>query len=442
MYPIHSSKQASLYQLQAANQAAASLHSRSQADDIVKRVIEKISSKLFSVANGSAAHSPASLSSVLGMMLASMEEYADKEKMLGIPNGSLTPELEDEIHKVFGKFSINHPCDNVVGPSDDNPVVTFNCSVSRYICQNDKYPETLSKHYLAEHLQDFDKSKCPADIIDEHVKAKTNNRIPALPIDKVVCADRDDISAILCNVLEIKAKWETAFSSDQTDVRMFQREDGAIIRNVRMMNTTDSFHFVKNRHFKAISKDFKSADGEKLKLVVITPTKFSFTKIKDLDRWTINSLMNQLAESSEQEVRLSLPIMKIEVINDDLLTVINRALDTHISARQLSSLGIDPKDDLHVANMINASVDEQGARVKVASFAVSVTRGSMSSDKEVFSVNCPSFVVITNGKDNLLEATLNCEKFLCTDGPANISHPDNLREPSRPKHSKYSDDRT
>ena len=428
MNSIKSSSQASLHQLRAVNPEAASDYSPSRAGDIVETMIEKISSKLFSVADGSAAHSPVSLSPVLGMMLASMEDNANKEKLLGIPKGSLTPELEDAIHKILGKFSKNHPCDNLVGPSDDNPVVTFNCSVSRYICQNDKYPEILSKHYLAEHLQNFDKSKCPADIIDEYVKDKTNNRIPALPIDSIVRADRKTINAILCNVMEIKANFEAAFSSDETEARMFQCEDGTIIENVLMMHTTESFHFVKHRHFKAISKDFKSVDGEQLKLVVIMPTKFSSTKIQDLDRRTINNLMNELAYSPKQEIDLALPKMNIEVTNNNLLKIVNRALDSDISAEQLSSLEINPTDELNVANMINASIDEQGARIQVASFAESLTRGFSLSENEEFWVNCPSFVVITNGKENLLEATIKCGKFLSTDGDAAIEHPVNSEE--------------
>ena len=430
MNPISSSNQASVYHSQSANQAEASAHNTFRADDIVETMIEKISSKIFLEAAGSAAHSPASLSPVLGMMLATMGDNADKEKMLGIPNGSLTPELENEIHSVLGEFSRNHPCDNVVGPSDDNQVVTFNCSVSRYICQNDKYPKILSEHYLAEHLQNFDNSKCPADIIDKHVRDKTNNRIPALPIDKAVCADRKTINAILCNVMEIKANWEEGFSSDETEARMFQCEDGTIIENVLMMHTTESFHFVKNRHFKAISKDFKSVDGEQLKLVVIMPTKFSSTKIQDLDRRTINKLMNKLAFSPKQEIDLALPKMNIEVTNNNLLKIVNRALDSDISTEQLSSLEINPTDELNVANMINASVDEQGARIEVASFAESLTRSFSLSENEEFWVNCPSFVVITNGKENLLEATIKCGKFLSTDDDAVIENPVDSQESS------------
>ena len=74
MNPIKSSSQASHHQLRAVNQAAASDYSPSRAGDIVQTMIEKISSKLFSAADGSAAHSPVSLSPVLGMMLASMED--------------------------------------------------------------------------------------------------------------------------------------------------------------------------------------------------------------------------------------------------------------------------------------------------------------------------------------------------------------------------------
>ena len=435
MNPINSSYQPSVYQSRAVNQAAASGHSTRRADDIVETMIEKISSKQFLEAAGSAAHSPTSLSSVLGIMLACMRNNAIKEKMLGIPKGTLTPDLEDEIHGILGKFSKNHPCDNIVGPNDDNPVVTVNGSVSRFICQNDKYPEILSKHYLAEHLlhREDPSQKCPADTLDDHLKAKTNNRISCLPTGDHLAniVNRYIIDAAICNVMEIKANWETAFSSDRTGERIFQCEDGAIIENVLMMHTTDSLQFVRNSDFKAISKDFKSADGEHLKLVVITPSESSPTKIKDLDRQTISNLMEQLAHSPKQNVDLALPKMEIEVNNNELLEVINKALDTNISAKELTSLNVGECSYLEITQKINASVDERGARIKVASAAVSRSRGFSRSRNEDFSVNCPSFVVITNGKENLLEATLKCEKFLSTQGDPEISYPDNSGESSR-----------
>ena len=435
MNPINSSNQPSVYQSRAVSQAAASDHSTRRAGDIVETMIEKISSKQFLEAEGSAAHSPTSLSTVLGIILACMRDNAIKEKMLGIPKGTLTPELEDEIHGILGKFSKNHPCDNIVGPNDDNPVVTVNGSVSRFICQNDKYPEILSKHYLAEHLlhREHPSKKCPADTLDDHFKAKTNNRISCLPTggDAVDAVTRYIIDAAICNVMEIKANWETAFSSNKTEERIFQREDGAIIENVLMMHTTDSLPFVKNSDFKAISKDFKSANGEHLKLIVITPSESSPTKIKDLDRQAINNLMEQLAHSPKQQVDLALPKMEIGVSNNELLEVINKALDTDISAKELTSLNIGEYSYLSITQKINASVDERGARIIAASAAVSRTRGFSHSRNEDFSVNCPSFVVITNGKENLLEATLKCEKFLSTQGDAEISYPDNSRESSR-----------
>ena len=435
MNPIQSSNQPSLYPLQANNQAAAPDHSTRRAGDIVETVIGKISSQLFLEVAGSAAHSPTSISTVLGMMLACMGDNAVKEKMLGIPSGSLTPELEDEIHGLLGKFSKNHPCDNLVGPNDDNPVVIVNGSISRYICQNDKYPEILSKHYLAEHLlyREHPSQKCPADTLDDHFKAKTNNRISCFPTGDgpVDAVNRYIIDAAICNVMEIKANWETAFSSNKTGERIFQREDGAIIENVLMMHTTDSLQFVRNSDFKAISKDFKSADGEHLKLVVITPSESSPTKIKDLDRQAINNLMEQLAHSPKQNVDLALPKMEIEVSNNELLEVVNKALDTDISAKELTSLDVGEYSYLRITQKINASVDERGARIKVASAAVSRSRGFSHSRNEDFSVDCPSFVVITNGKENLLEATLKCEKFLSTRGAAEISYPHNSRESSR-----------
>ena len=435
MGPIQPTHHSPSGQTQASGQATVTDHRHLHVEGLVKTMIEKISSNLCLEGEQSTAHSPASIAPALGMMLACMENNGDKEKLLGIPRGSLTPELEVEIHQTLGEFSRSHTCSNSMGPDENTPIVNFNFCVSDYPVQDEQYQQILSKHYLAPKLEH--NHKYPADISDAYVKEKTNNRIPTL-FDGLSAYERSQTRAVLCNVMEVKAVWETLFSPDKTFAGRFMREDGNIIENVLMMDTTDSFQLATFKDFTATSKDFKSVNGEDLKLVVIKPVDSSHTRIKDLDRWTINRLMDQLAQSPKKMVKLTLPKMVIESSDDNLLSKINHALNTDITAEQLSRLGADSNECLSVAQKIKASIDEQGARIVAASNARVFTRGSSGPAPEAFRVNCPSFIVITDGKDNILEATLKCEKFLSTDGPAIITHfdkPTHVEERNYQAHS-------
>ncbi len=406
-------------QAQASGSADQSVCGNLQAEYIVKTMIEKISSSLMLKGKGSVACSPVSITAVLGMMLASMGDNCDKEKLLGIPNGSLTPELENEIHQLLGKFSRSHSCDNAMGLNNNHQIVNFNLIVSNEHGFDEQYLQMLYEYYLAEKLADNHMNE--SEIIDAYVQSKTNDKITML-FDGESKSDRYSAKVILCNVMDIKANWETAFSPDSTFLGSFQREDGSIVNNVWMMRITENLPTVTHHGFKALSKDFKSENGEELKLVVIRPAAFNPIKIKDLNRLIINEIMNKLAScSSKEKVQLTLPKMAIESSDNKLNEKISQALNTDIQANQLSKLKINGKYyRLDIIQKIKASIDEQGARVVVASAAKVIGRG-WGSGTDIFEVNCPSFVVITNGKENLLEVVLRCEKFLSTNGPAMIT---------------------
>lgn len=401
--------------------ATESVHGHIQVDEVVKTMIDKISSTVFLKGEGSTTFSPVSITPVLGMMLASMGDNRDKEKLLGIPEGSLTPELEVEIHQKLGEFSRSHPYNDAKDPNDDTTVATCNFSVSDYHTPDEQYQKIISEHYLAQKPEDSDKNV--ADITDDFVRDKTNNRITTL-FDGLTESERHRVKAVLGNVMEIKAIWEMAFSPDDTHRESFMCEDGKVIENVSMMDITGDFPIAMRHGFAATSKKFMSVDGKQLELVVITPIEISASKIENLlhDRSTITELMDQLSHAPNERIKLVLPKMEISSSDDELLQTINDALNIDITAQQLSKLGTEPSDQLDMIQKIKASIDERGARAVVASAATIFTRDMfISPPLKKFTVDCPSFVVITDGKENLLEVVLRCGKFFTTDGPAEIT---------------------
>ena len=413
--------------------ATESAHGYIQVDEIVKTMIDKISSTVFQEGKGSTVFCPVSVAPILGMMLASMEDNRDKEKMLGIPEGKLTPELEIEIHRKLGEFSRSHDGDNATGPDVNTPIVTFNFSASRYHSPDEQFQEILLKYYQAKILEQESNKKNVADIADDFVKQKTNNKITTL-FDGLTELDRYQVKAVLGNVMDIKAIWQTLFSPEETREMPFLREDGLVIENVQMMNTTDDLPLAQDDKFAATSKDFKSVNGEQLKLVVITPIKYSASTIKELDRATINKLMDELAYSPKKRMKLVLPKMEIDSNDDKLLGKVNKALKTNITAQQLSKLGTEPCDGLDLSLVVKGSVGEDGVEFAVASSAQIHTRSWGSLKLPTLAVDCPSFIVITNGQENLVEAVVKCGKFLCTRGVPNLVR---SKQPTNVEKHKY-----
>ena len=77
------------------------------AREAVDRCLQKLCDQLAirPTYKGSTAFSSVSLVPLLGMMLAAMHDSSEKELLLELPTGSLTPELEEEIHNLLGATS-------------------------------------------------------------------------------------------------------------------------------------------------------------------------------------------------------------------------------------------------------------------------------------------------------------------------------------------------
>lgn len=168
-----------------------------------------------------------------------------------------------------------------------------------------------------------------------------------------------------------------------------------------MMRMTEVCHYSFNNIFGAIAKNFRSANGEELKLVAITPQKESATAINRLDSGTIDYLIDGL-NRNKAKFHITLPKIKIENSCDSqLLEKICKEFGTDvIRAEDLSRLGNFWNHDFKVFQKITTTIDEEGARGKVATKAEITERGL--SKIPSFGFVCPGYMAIVDKKGNRL----------------------------------------
>ncbi|MGO0305410.1 serpin family protein [Endozoicomonas acroporae] len=393
------------------------------ASDIVKTMVDKLSLELLDIkGKESTVFSPVSLYQALGMALLSMADDTMVASVLGIPPGSLTQELKDEIHIKLGECAVRHSYDQIHDPESGHSILTTNFIGSTNCCDNEQYEQSLSKYYKTEKLDNNNNSKNLADTIDSFVNDKTEGEIEKV-FDDLTESERQQVKAALGSVMKFQVDWEESFSEDDTEQGQFQCADGTFINNVMMMCKTEKLHVATDKNFAAIAKEFRSVNGEDLKLVAIKPRKSSATAINNLNSETINHLIGKLNDR-KIEVKLKLPKIDIAGSCDtELLDKINQALGISIQAQDLSRLGISPDDELQIIQKIKASVDEKGARGSIATAAVDFSRSLYTP---CFDFNCPGYIAIVDREGNrLLELVIKDGRFLVLDGPPMITAAEN-----------------
>ncbi|WP_422490947.1 serpin family protein [Endozoicomonas sp. ALE010] len=391
------------------------------ASDIVKTMVDKLSLELLDIkGNKSKALSLVSLLQALGMALLSMTDDTIVASALGISPGSLTQDLKDKIHTELGKCAVKHSND----PDSDQSIRITNFIGSTFCYDNEQYEQSLSKYYKTKKLDNNNNGKNLADTIDSFVHDKTEGEIDTV-FGHLTESQRHKVEAALGSVMNFQIDWDERFSEDDTEKGLFQCADGTFINNVLMMCKTEVLNVATDGNFAAIAKEFRSANGEDLKLVAIKPRKSSATAINNLNSETINHLIDKL-KNVEMEVELKLP--KIDITNScntELLDKINQVLGTSIKAQDLSKLGTQSDDQLHIVQKIKASINEKGARGSIATAAVDIGR-SLFIDPICFDFNCPGYIAIVDREGNrLLELVIKDGQFLVHDGPPMVTDAEN-----------------
>ncbi|WP_448217070.1 serpin family protein [Endozoicomonas sp. 2B-B] len=399
-----------------------SLQTTSQASDIVKKLLDKVSLGILSAKgvrdDESKVVSSTSLAPVLGMLLACMDDKARKAAVLGISEEELTDELEAQIHKKLGEFSVNHPF--AKDPDHKQALSCTNFIGSTSALGNEKLNQTLSESYHTEKLECHDHDRCLADVAEDYVKEKTNGKIEKL-FHGHSKARRELIRAVLGHVMEFDGIWKDEFSEDKTDHRPFNCANGSFIRNVKMMSSTEELQFVETSEFDAIGKEFQSVNGEDLKLVAIQPHFEDPEMINKLDSEAINHLIERL---NDRKVKMDLRLPKIKIENScdtRLLDKISEVFGTNIiKAGDLTRLGDSSDGDLEILQKTKVSIGEKGAYGTVATAATTTLRDP-SSERPSFEFNYPGYIAIVDGQGNrLLEMVIKDGSFFELDGTPEI----------------------
>lgn len=378
-----------------------------KASAIVEKFIQKLSLELIKKSKNSKALSPASLTPVLGMLLAAMDNNGDIEKILGLTKGALTPELEAKVHHELGKYSKKHPY-------GESPIIaTENFMASHYQCQDEGFEQILKDAYGTNVLAVTGVQNV-ADITDEFVAEKTRGEITGV-FDGMSPEEREKMMFTMGNVLTFKGVWNSTFNENLTKPGKFHCADGRTINNIDMMHLTEKVECGSYNGFDIIIKDFESGTMDSLQFVAIIPDELSGESIKNLDVDTIDVLIQLAAGSKKSIVELTIPRMEIDSKTEGLEHQIGAALDVSIDAEKLSKFGISPGDPLNMFQKVKASINEKGAHGSVVT-ALSVDRACVPVT--AFEFNRPGYIAIRNKieGDILIEAFVKDDKFLVSRG--------------------------
>ena len=381
---------------------------------VARNLVEKTSLDLLKSGLGrnlkSTVLSPVSISPVLGMLLAAMDNQTSKEELLGLPPKSLTEELETQIHRELGAFSRAHPF------TEESAVATVNFLTSLRPITSQAFIDALQSTYDTE-VQIVDSNV--AKTTDEYVAHKTAGRITNVFGDATE-KERKCVRLALGNVLNFQGFWENSFDKSDTSAGQFYCLDGSIINNVQMMHQPDDLSFSNYAGFEAMAKPFDSDDGKPLKLVVIKPRSDSTRSLSDLTSGLINDLIDASTKADKQAGYLTLPRIQIEYTDRKLLNSLASATGRRIHAWDLGNLNLEILDGLNSQSTISVSVDEAGASGSVAT-VVCIARSGCKMPR-LFTLDRPGYFAIVDDSGNrLVEALITDGQFLATDGPASIT---------------------
>ena len=384
------------------------------ASKVTRDWVEKTSSRLLQSGLGSSmVLSPVSIAPVLGMLLVGMDNQDDKEKLLGLPRGSLTEELETQIHRELGAYSRAHPF------SKGSAVATVNFLTSMCPSPGQAVIDTLQGAYDTEiQIVSPDSDSNVAKITDEYVSDKTAGRITNAFGDASEAMYNQAV-LVLGNVLNFQGFWADPFDKSETSADKFYCLDGSVINNVQMMHQRSELGFAEYIGFEAVAKGFDSDDGQPLTLVVIKPGSDSTNSLSRLSSDVINDLIDMSIHAEEQVGYLDLPRIQIKHTDNKLLESQASATGFEITSQNLGNFNVCKLDGVNSQSTINVTLDEAGARGSVAT-TVCVTR-SLSMPQQ-FTLNCPGYFAIVDDSGNrLVEAMITDGRFLTTDGPARIT---------------------
>ena len=399
-------------------QPAVKPENRPSAPEVARQWVEQTASAILATGLGRNAKSivlsPVGIAPVLGMLLAGVEDQARKEGLLSLPPGSLTPELEADIHRELGAFSRAHPF------AENSAITTVNFLTSSRPPPSQLLIDTLQDAYHTQ-VQPVDPFHDIAKTTDDYVARKTGGRITNAFGDTSK-NERDRVVLALGNILNFQGIWEEPFDKKVTCADNFYCADGSVIKNVELMHLTGTLRFARHRGFEAVAKSFKSDDGQPLKLVAIHSHNTNTGPLFGLTDRIINNLITMSINADEVQGLILLP--RIQINHTDRLLLAKQALATNhtITPQDLSGFHLDASDILNSHSTINVSLDEAGVKGSVVTLFDTISRSGFSLPQFVF--DRPGYIAIVDDSGSrLVEAVINDGQFLVTCGPAKIKPP-------------------
>lgn len=382
--------------------------------------------------NASRAFSSASLVPVLGMMLAAMNDRSQKEVILGLPQGSLTPGLEQEIHNLLGQTS------RYLASGNHSAVTSANFLVSAPEQENPSLNKVLRESYSAEtqvvNIGEVTKAT------NELVTRKTQGQVTGVFEDRQAPCN---VELLLGNVLSFQGMWSAPFRKTRTHPQSFHCANHQTIKNVLMMHITEKVQHAQYGGFSAIAKNFKSDDDDQpLRFIAILPNDENLHTIDQLDHGTIHVLLNLLDRSPLESCKLCIPKIEIDAVDDQLLDKLHATLGVQFTPDVLSGLRLTANGRLGIHNTLKVSLSEKGVKGSVTNVMYS-SRGMHTEQDREFFFNRPGYFAIIDGSDPLVEAVIKDGKYLVTDGTAKyVDTSSYIRDSLEPLHSRRVEEKT
>lgn len=422
MHPVSSSiNPYQLRDLKAQTQTAPAAHAftncyQSDVQQHISRLLEELSFKLLDFKGmDSSALPSAGLAPILGIMVAAMDDSDKanraKEKLLGLPEFSWSPELANMIHFELSKVCRSNP----YLPQCQLPLVASkNFFSSAFFSDDQSLDTTLREYYETEKLVLAD-NRSVADQTIQFVKKATFGRVRNI-FEGILPPDgQQHLHFIFGNVLHIYGNWQHAFDVEKTSEGQFTCANSDTVRNIQMMEQTGTFRYVKDNDFFAVSKGLHpDSPDDQVDLVAIIPDQHSGKSINDLDQNTLKELCARVTapECQTSRICLKLPKIAIDCTMNDLQVSIANIQGVEIPSDSLVSKLNLPEQECSSGPLtiqkMKALIDEKGASFEIKTTPMILRSNQFGTEQTTFDHPCflGIFTKDINGNQRQLMALL------------------------------------
>lgn len=248
---------------------------------------------------------------------------------------------------------------------------------------NDDYVKRCERYlYALAQAIEFSNKQQSANTINQWVNDNTKGKIPSIVDQNML----KDIIVVLSNAVYFKAAWANPFDKDITTVGMFLCSNGSQ-SPARMMHQTNDYLYAETDSFQLVLLPFKSFAF--YVAIALPKPEFSLDYImQELSQnWS-----NTIGSTATTKVVLTLPHMKVEYENNQLLRLLSM-LGLPITG-DYSSTGIIPIEISALCHKAVMEWDEVGAEASAAT-VMPASAGAYEPPKQaIMTVDRPFYVAL------------------------------------------------